>query len=167
MKKIAYIISLFAAAVFTVVSCEKEAEQHQKGPAEAAGCYGVFFPSQAASGSHVYNPIQDPSLDIIVKRTNTNGAITVPVKATFSEDGVFTMNDLYFADGQDETILTVRFDNAQEGTNYKASITVEDTNYASMYNSNPISLDFDVMRVEMKYLLKKSNMKEQYLLLKQ
>ena len=150
MKKLAYILSLVAAAAFTVVSCEKEPEAHPFGPAETAGCYGVFFPSQEASGSHVFSPVQDPSIDIIVKRTNTNGSITVPVKTTFSEDGIFTMNDISFADGQDETTFTVRFDNAKEGANYSASFTIEDNNYASLYNSNPISLDFSVMRVEMK-----------------
>ena len=153
MKKLAYILSLVAAAAFTVVSCEKEPEAHPFGPAETAGCYGVFFPSQEASGSHVFSPVEDPSIDIIVKRTNTNGAITVPVTATFSEDGIFTMNDVSFADGQDETTFTVRFDNAVEGNNYSASFTVDDNNYASIYNSNPISLDFSVMRVEMKDFL--------------
>ena len=153
MKKLAYILSLVAAAAFTVVSCEKEPEAHPFGPAETAGCYGVFFPSQEASGSHVYSPVQDPSIDIIVKRTNTNGAITVPVTATFSEDGIFTMNEVSFADGQDETTFTLRFDNAVEGKNYSASFTVDDNNYASLYNSNPISLDFSVMRVEMKDFL--------------
>ena len=153
MKKLAYILSLVAAAAFTVVSCEKEPEAHPFGPAETAGCYGVFFPSQEASGSHVFSPVEDPSIDIIVKRTNTNGAITVPVTATFSEDGIFTMNEVSFADGQDETTFTVRFDNAVEGNNYSASFTVDDNNYASIYNSNPISLDFSVMRVEMKDFL--------------
>ncbi|MBO4756096.1 MAG: hypothetical protein J5519_04970 [Bacteroidales bacterium] len=149
MKKLAYILSLVAAAAFTVVSCEKEPEAHPFGPAETAGCYGVFFPSQEASGSHVFSPVQDPSIDIIVKRTNTNGSITVPVKTTFSEDGIFTMNDVSFADGQDETTFTVRFDNAKEGANYSASFTVEDPQYASLYNSGPVSLDMSVMRVEM------------------
>lgn len=149
MKKLTYILAFAAAALFAVVSCQKEQEKHEPGPQDASGCYGVYFPSQAASGSHVYSPVEDPSVDITVKRANTNGAITVPVVTKFSEDGIFTMNDISFADGQDETTFTVRFDNAAEGTNYSASFTIEDTNYASMYNANPISLDFSVMRVEM------------------
>ena len=153
MKKLAYILSLLAAAAFTVVSCQKEVEKHEPGPKEAAGCYGVFFPSQDASGSHVYNPTQEKCIDIIVKRTSTNGAITVPVKATFSQDGIFTMNDISFADGQEETKFTLRFDNAEEGVNYSASFAIEDNNYASLYNSNPIALDFSVLCVEMKDFL--------------
>lgn len=150
MKKIFNIISLFAIAAITLVSCQKEQEKHEPGPADVTGCYGVYFPAQEASGSHVYSPVEDPSVDIIVKRTNPVGAIVVPVKATYSEDGIFTMSEVSFADGADETTFTVRFDNAAEGNNYSASFTIEDNNYASLYNSNPISLDFSVMRVEMK-----------------
>ena len=111
----------------------------------------MYFPSQDASGSHIYNPTQDKSVEILVGRTNTKGAITVPVKTTFSEDGIFTMNDITFADGQDETSFTLRFDNAKDGVTYTASFEIEDNNYASLYNANPIALDFSVMCVEMKY----------------
>lgn len=149
MKKLTYIFSLLAVASLAVVSCQQKEEPHEKGPAEAAGCYGVFFPTQDASGSHVYTPVQDKSVEITLKRTNTNGAITVPIKATYSADGIFTMADASFADGQDETTFTVRFDGADDGVTYKASFVIEDTNYASIYSSNPIALDFSFMCVEM------------------
>ena len=127
----------------------KEQPAHEPGPAEADNCYGVYFPSQDASGSHVYNPTQDKSVEITLKRTNTKGAITVPIKASFSEDGVFTMTDASFADGQEETTFTLRFDNAKDGVDYKASFVIDDNNYASLYNANPIALDFSVLCVEM------------------
>jgi hypothetical protein len=151
MKKLFYIISLIAVATITAVSCQQKEEPHQPGPAENPGCYGVFFPSQAASGDHIFNPTQEKSLDITLKRTNTSGSITVPVKASFSEDGVFSVGEAIFADGQEETTFTVRFDNAKEGVTYKASFEIDDNSYASLYNSNPIALDFSVMCVEMKY----------------
>ena len=150
MKKIFNIISLVAVAAFTLISCQKQVEPHQPGPAEVSGCYGVYFPTQAASGSHVYSPTQDPSIEITLARTNTSGAITVPVKTTVSQDGIFTVGAATFADGQDETTFTVRFDSAEEGTTYSASFEIDDNQYASLYNSNPIALDFSVMRVEMK-----------------
>lgn len=150
MKKIINIISLIAVAAFTLISCQKQVEPHQPGPAEVSGCYGVYFPTQAASGSHVYSPTQDPSIEITLARTNTSGAITVPVKTTVSQDGIFTVGAATFADGQDETTFTVRFDSAEEGTTYSASFEIDDNQYASLYNSNPIALDFSVMRVEMK-----------------
>ncbi len=150
MKKIINIISLVAVAAFTLISCQKQVEPHQPGPAEVSGCYGVYFPTQAASGSHVFSPVEDPSIEITLARTNTSGAITVPVKTTVSQDGIFTVGAATFADGQDETTFTVRFDGAEEGTTYSASFEIDDNQYASMYNSNPIALDFSVMRVEMK-----------------
>lgn len=153
MKKIINIISLVTVAAFTLISCQKQVEPHQPGPAEVSGCYGVYFPTQAASGSHVYSPTQDPSIEITLARTNTSGAITVPVKTTVSQDGIFTVGAATFADGQEETTFTVRFDSAEEGTTYSASFEIDDNQYASMYNSSPIALDFSVMRVEMKDFL--------------
>jgi hypothetical protein len=155
MKKLIYILSLAAVASLTVLSCQKEQEVNPRtpSPAEVAGCYGVYFPVQEASGDHVFNPTQDPELEITVARTNDSGAITVPVKASYSEDGIFVPQEIKFADGQKETTIKVRFDNAKEGVNYKASFLIEDGQYASLYNSNPVSIDFSVMRVEMKYLL--------------
>lgn len=153
MKKFINIISLVAVAAFTLVSCQKEQETREPSPAEASGCYGVYFPSQEASGSHVFNPTQDPAIEIVLARTNTSGSITVPITAMYSEEGVFTATPATFADGQSETTFTVRFDNAKEGVNYSASFVIEDNQYASIYNSNPIGLDLSLMRVEMKDFL--------------
>lgn len=136
-----------------LASCEKEVAPHEPGAPDADGCYGVYFPSQEATGSHIYNPTQDPSIDITVARTKSEGAITVPVKYTFSEDGIFVPGEVSFADGQAETTLTIRFDKAVEGTTYDAHLVIEDNAYASIYNSNPIGLDFSVLRVDMKYFL--------------
>ena len=149
MKKLFYIFSLVAAAALTLVSCVQEQyPEREESPAELATCYGVFFPPQDASGSHILSPVEDTKLTITVGRNNTEGAITVPVKTYFSEDGIFTLGDITFADGQAETTVDVRFDSAVEGTVYTASIVIEDNNYASLYNKQAISIDFDVMRVE-------------------
>ncbi len=149
MKK--YINFLFAAtlAAFTVLSCQPKEEAYEFGPKEDADCYGVYFPSQAASGSHIYNPTQDKSVDITLKRTNTKGAITVPITTEYSAEGVFTKSEASFADGQEETTFKVRFDNAEEGKTYTASFVIDDTKYSSIYNSGAIALDFSVMCVEM------------------
>ena len=149
MKKFIKYFAWIAAAVFAVSSCQEVEQPHQPGDPDVAGCYGVYFPTQAASGTHVYSPVQDPSVDITLKRTNTSGAISVPIKATYSEEGIFTLGEANFADGQDETTFTVRFDPAKEGPTYKASFTIEDNQYASLYGNNAISLDFSVMRVQM------------------
>ena len=149
MKNIAKYLFAISAAAFTFAACEKETEV-KPGEPELDGCYGVYFPVQDASGDHVFNPTQDPKIDITVARTNTEGAITVPVTATYSEEGVFTMTDIVFADGQAETTFTLSFDKAAEGVNYAAHFVIEDNKYASIYSSNATGLDFSVLRVAMK-----------------
>ena len=149
MKKIFYLLSLAAAVTFALVSCQKEITPHEPGEPDDANCYGVYFPAQAASGSHVYNPTQEKVIDITVARTKTNGAIEVPVKASYSEDGVFTATPIKFADGQKETTFQVRFDKAKDGVDYSAHFVIDDNAYASKYNSNPIGIDFSILCVEM------------------
>lgn len=153
MKKYIKSLAWIAALAFAVVSCQEKIQPHEPGEPDVTGCYGVYFPTQAASGSHVYNPTQDPSVEITVARTNTSGAVTVPVILTTSEDGIFSLGDVSFADGQEETTAVLRFDNAVEGTTYSASLLIEGDQYASKYNSSPVALDFSVMRVEMKDFL--------------
>ena len=149
MKKIFYFLSLAAVASLALTSCVEEVKPHEPGEPEASGCYGVYFPTQDASGENVFNPTQDKVIDITVARTNTSGAITVPIKMTFSEDGIFEAAPVTFADGQEETTFSVRFDKAKEGVKYVANFVIEDSQYASKYNANPIGFDFSVMCVEM------------------
>ena len=152
MKNIAKYLFALSAAAFTFAACEKETEV-KPGDPEVDGCYGVYFPVQEASGDHIYNPIQDKVLEITVARTNTEGAITVPVTASFTDpDGptdVFTASDIVFADGQAETTFTVNFANAEDGVKYAGHFVIEDNQYASIYSKNSIGLDFTVMCVEM------------------
>lgn len=152
MKNIAKYLFAISAAAFTFAACEKEAEI-KPGEPELDNCYGVYFPVQEASGDHIYNPTQDKVLEITVARTNTEGAITVPVTASFTDPkgptDVFTASDVVFADGQAETTFTVNFDNAEEGVKYAGHFVIEDNQYASIYSKNSIGLDFTVMCVEM------------------
>ena len=156
--------SIFLGAVFSLlaVSCFPETEQEAWTPGEAedAFCYGVYFPVQDASGYHIYNPTQDPKVVITVGRTNTSGAITVPIEATFSEEGIFEVAPIAFEDGQAETTFTVSFPTAKEGTEYSASFNITDKTYASLYSSNAVGLDFSFMRVEMKDFLTEDKSKK-------
>lgn len=157
MKKLYKAIVAFAALAFAATSCditlpEKEVP-HQPGEPDVEGCYDVFFPTQDAAGSHTYDPTADPVVEIAVVRKNTVGEITVPVKFTVSEDGIFEAEDLKFLDGQAESVLTVRFDKAEMGTTYEFTAQIADPQYASKYSQGAKSLDFSVLRVEWKYLL--------------
>ncbi len=146
MKNIFKSLIVLAAVSAAAVSC-KETNEYEWGEGELTGCYGVYFPVQEASGSHTLDPTQEPSATITVKRTNTDGAITVPVVTTFSENDVFEISPISFENGQSETTFTLSFPNAKEGTTYSASIEIQDPQYASKYNSNPVAIDYSVMRV--------------------
>lgn len=152
MKKISKLLFIFTALATLAVAC-KEEEQYEWGPEDVAGCYGVYFPTQEASGSHTYDPTKEPTAEFTVKRTNATGAITVPVKYTESESGIFQVGTLSFADGETETTLKVDFPNSGLGTEYSLSLQIDDPQYASYYNDNAIALDFSVLRVEWKYFL--------------
>lgn len=112
--------------------------------------YDVSFPEQEASGAHLFTSEMDPVLNIAVRRANTQGALTVPVEAEFSEDGVFTLGEINFLDGQEETMLTLSFENAAFGTTYTAHIEIADPEFAATTGN---SIDLSVTRVEMKYFL--------------
>ena len=82
MKKTLNIFALSAAVLAfsaALASCQKEAETFTPGDPDVSDCYGVFFPTQDASGSHTYDPDMDKSVDITVARSTSSGAITVPL----------------------------------------------------------------------------------------
>ena len=149
MKKFINILLAAAVTALAVVSCQKE-EQIKPGTPDPEGCYGVYFPVQETSGSHIYSPDMDRSVTITVARTNTSGAITVPFTVVSEDKDVFQFGDIEFADGQDETELDVTFDDIEEGKTCSFSVQLNDDNaYVSHYNSGAIAFDFSVMCVEM------------------
>ena len=141
-----------AMSLFTV-GCVEEPIQYEKGEPDVDGCYGVYFPVQDATGAHTYDPSQDTEIVFTVARTNTEGAITVPVTYTESHEGIFEVGELAFEDGQSETTLTVTFPDSENGIDYKLSIGIEDPQYASKYADGDTFVDFSVLRVEWKYFL--------------
>ena len=155
MKKYINIILASAIGALTVLSCAQKETPYEPGAADPSDCYGVFFPSQDAMGSHTYDPSMDKTVSITVTRTNTSGAITVPFTTTVSDEGVFNFGTIAFADGQSETELEVTFPNAPEGKEVSFSVQLDDDNsYISHYNSGAIALDFSVLIVTWENVLK-------------
>ena len=151
MKKYINIILASAIGALTVLSCAQKETPYEPGAADPSDCYGVFFPSQDAMGSHTYDPTMEKAVSITVTRTNTSGAITVPFTTTVSDEGIFNFGTIAFADGQSETELEVTFPNAPEGKDLSFSVQLTDDNaYISKYNTGAIALDFSVLCVEMK-----------------
>ena len=158
MKKVLNIFLAIAACSLVLTSCQKETETFTPGDPDVSNCYGVFFPTQDASGSHTYDPDMDKSVEITVARANSSGDITVPVTVIETADGettsgVFKVGDVSFADGQTETSVKVTFPDITEGVNYGLTLTVEDPQYASQYKEGAISIDFSVLCVKWEYFL--------------
>lgn len=152
MKKFSKYIFALAALALASTACVKEAE-YEKGPQDVEGCYGVYFPTQEATGSHTYDPSQATEIEFTVVRTNPDGDITVPVKYTESHEGIFQLGELSFVDGEVETTLKVTFPESEIGVTYKLSLKIDDPQYASRYYDGATNIDFSVMRVEWKYFL--------------
>ncbi len=132
----------FAALSFAAVSCVEE-EVHKPGEADADGCYGVYFPAQESALT--LDPAEPLTATIAVVRTVSTEEITVPVKLT-DETGIFAISELKFEDGQTESTIEVTFENAEVGVKYACALAIEDPQYASKYSSNPVYLDFSVVR---------------------
>lgn len=143
--KLNKIFSLFAAFSLLAVSCQVEEQAYVPGEPELEGCHGVYFPTQGASGSHAFDPKETLAIDVIVNRLTEDGEITVPVEVTASEEGVFDVPELKFADGQTEATLHITFPNANVGVNYSITLEVTDPEFAKKYGTYPTYLSFSVI----------------------
>lgn len=157
MKKIlSYFIMFGAVAALTLSSCAKK-EAYQPGEPDSETCYGVYFPSQEASGSHTYDPEMERTLTVTVARNQEkpyiDNAITVPYVIKTATEGVFQAGNITFEAGQAETALEISFEKAELGTNYAATLEITDTDYASKYSSKATYLNFDVLVVAWQYML--------------
>ena len=131
MKNIFRYILALAAVSLTAVACVKEAP-FQPGDPEEEGCYGVYFPAQESD--LVRDPADEKTATISVMRTNTEGAITVPVTVVDTA-GIFTVSPLVFEDGQTESSISLEFPDAEVGVTYELSLSIDDWQYASKYSS--------------------------------
>lgn len=128
-------------------SCVKESPKYTEGEPDPDGCYGVYFPNQDAAGDHSFDPSDPTTTTFKAVRTNSNGAITVPLTVTdTSANKVFEVGTLSFADGQSESTVTVNFPKAELGIKYGLSISIEDPQYASKYSSGDYGLVFSALR---------------------
>lgn len=141
-----------SAAVFSLAACSDDGD-YKPGEPELEGCYGVYFPTQEASGSHTFDPTADKSITIKVARANSEGAITVPVDTVSNVDGVFQFGEISFADGQSETTVEVTFDAIETGKESSLSLTVSDPQYAYKYGIGATSLELSVLCVTYEYVL--------------
>ena len=142
-----YAYSLLAGVVaLTAVSCSDKYEYDGRGAWDAAENYAdVYFPT--ASASIELDPVDPTTATIAVKRKNTAGKLSVSFEVTKNTDNVFEVGKAEFADGADETTLTVNFPTAEVGTPYQLQVVLNDPAYVSKY-SKGITYDLSVTRVK-------------------
>lgn len=160
MKRFIKSLIALSGASLLVLCCTPKEPLHQSGEPDLDGCYGVYFPKQEASGSHILAPTDPTTASFTVARKNTEGSITVPIvvedtKGDQGED-IFQIDEITFEDGQAEATFEVNFPEAKEGVQYDLGISVADPKYALTYTSLSTRLDYSVMRVVYQYLMNES-----------
>ena len=132
------------------------------GSSDSIPTQGVYFPTQEASGDHTFDPTMDKVITVQMARNNAEGAITVPVIVTASEEGIFTVGTASFADGQTETTFDVEFPNVETAVKYSLKLEVTDPSYAYMYSAYPNFLELSVFCVEWKFFAVDAEGKETF-----
>lgn len=146
MKTIKYLLYALIAT-FVLAGCSDDIK-YTPGENEDPNCYGVYFLSQEYAGDNELDPSEPTTLPFTAKRKNYKDAITVPIEVSSSQDGIFTVSEIKFEAGQEETEFTVDFPKAEIGKTYDCSIQVKDKKYALLYGEYSNGLDFSVTRVQ-------------------
>ena len=146
MKTLKNILYAFIA-VFVLAGCDDDGD-YLAGAPENPDCYNVYFPAQDNATDLELDPAAETKLSFIARRTNSEGAITVPVSVKKNQDGVFALTSIEFADGQEETTFDVTFPDTEIGTKYACEINIDDTKYASVYGEKSVGMTFSVTRVK-------------------
>lgn len=131
------------------VSCT-ESDNWEPGAPDVANCYDVFFPEQENTGDLEVDPNADLEFTYIAQRSNTDGAITVPVYLSTNTDGLYSVSPIEFADGEDETSFTVTLSSESElSTKYSLEIDIVDPQYTPQYTTeHNNSLQMSITRVK-------------------
>lgn len=150
MRKI-YDILIVSALILLVAGCASDLK-YTSGEKENPDTYGVYFPLQDNSLAVELDPQQETTVTYKVRRTRTEGTINVPYNLVSSEEGIFTASDIVFEDGESEADLTFSFPDAEVGTTYTCSVTIDDPDYISVYGKKSTGLSFTVLRASWELL---------------
>lgn len=154
-----YFYLLAAVALAGVVSCVKEKETFQPGEPDSETCEGVYFIKQdVIEETQIFDPTQLKRDTIVVRRSNSDGALNVTPKATLSEitsagpvpagvDSLFTVSEIVFEDGQEESYVALDFEKVKEGVQYSLHLSIEGDEISSKYSNSLKACDYKVMCV--------------------
>lgn len=147
MKTLKSLLYALAATVF-LTGCSDD-ETYTAGEQENPDCYGVYFPSQANIADLELDPADEPALSFTVRRTKSEGEITVPVTiSSVQGDEIFEATEIEFADGQEETTFVISFPDTEVGTTYSCEVNIDDPLYASTYTERNTGFGFSITRVK-------------------
>lgn len=146
-----YDILIVPALILLAAGCAPDVK-YTAGEKENPDTYGVYFPLQDNSLAVELAPQQETTVTYKVRRMRTEGTINVPYNLVSSEEGIFTASDIVFEDGESETDLTFSFPDAEVGTTYTCSVTIDDPDYISVYGKKSTGLSFTVLRASWELL---------------
>lgn len=139
-----YILTVLVAGV--MYGCTAEYTDYTPGAPDDENNYGVYFPRQSSATS-LELEANDPQKNVTyrIRRTLTEGAITVPVRVEASEENIFIVPPIRFADGERDAEFTVQFPRIESGKEYTLTLTIDDPQYVSTYSGNDTSLTLSVV----------------------
>ncbi len=112
-------------------------------------CYGVYFLEETDNVGEVeVSPTGDKTLTFTLLRQKDDEKITVPVNMTSNHEGIFSVSEAVFEQGQTEIELTVSFPDVVKGTEYTCRLSIDDPKYAMKYGKYPTSAEFTVTVVQ-------------------
>ncbi len=123
-----------------------------RGEPEADNCYGVYFPSQPALRAHEFEPNANPdeayTIEVTVKRLNSEGEINVPYE--MEADELVSADEIIFKDGQLETSFNIVLSSKAEiSKTYNCYINIADPQYSLVYSNDyfaGMSLSFTILK---------------------
>lgn len=146
MKTFKYFLFAFIAA-FVGVGCSDD-PTYTPGEGEDPNSYGVYFPTQPNATDVELDPAAPTELEFKAMRKSFKDPIIVPVEVKSSDAGLFTVSEVKFEAGQQETTFKVSFDGAEIGKTYQCSLQITDKRFANIYGGNSTGIDFSVTRIE-------------------
>jgi len=147
MKKLSILLTLLFG-VIAFFSCKDDNPEREPSPLTPAGCQGVYFPSTNITSTEI-DPADPTEITITIERTNTSGAVEVPITITTNDDNVYVVPQrISFAAGEKSVQFQVTFPTADVGITYRLSLTVQGDEYVNPYGVGSPAMNTNVTRIK-------------------
>lgn len=140
---------LFAAMGCMVMAACGDDDNWQPGAPDAEGKAGAYFPT--ITSEIEVEPTDPTEIEFTVARTNTDGALQMPLEVLSNDDDVFQIPaTANFADGETQATVKVTYADAEPGVTYSFEVKVPE-DYITTYKPQPeggVSYKFTVTRIK-------------------